>query len=322
MPPARWAPGSSGYRIIYWRTGSLSEMGAVPAFRDGIRRVNAAPLVLAGMVLATLLTALPHARAFAELPQAVPAARALPLGNLGALIDAAPMTASLAGVTMTWLVVWSFLSGGVLDRYARQRATRAYGFFGACGTHFWRFLRLGVAVGAVYLVMFGPVHAGLFGMAAAAQAGPAGHFAASLVFVAGLAAFSLIFDYARVRIVVEDRRSAIGALVAACRFLGRHAGAVLALFLLNACAWLALVMLWTALSAGSNRADMEAWLVLTLGQAYIIGRHYLKLLVYASAVALFQGRLAHAAWTAAPALVWPESPAVESITNAEPMSGR
>lgn len=296
-------------------------MGAVSAFRDGIRRVNAAPLVFAGMVLVTLLTALPHARAFAEMPRAVPAARALPLGNLGALLDNAPMAAPLAGVTMTWLVVWSFLSGGVLDRYARQRATRAYGFFGACGTHFWRFVRLGVVVWVVYLLMFGPVHAGLFGVAGE-QPGRAGHFAASLVFVAGLAGFSLIFDYARVRIVVEDRRSAIGAVAAACRFLARHAGGVLGLFLLNACAWLALVTLWAALSSSTNRADMDAWLVLTLGQAYIIGRHYLKLLVYASAVSLFQGRLAHAAWTAAPALVWPESPAVESITNAEPIPGR
>ena len=45
--------------------------------------------------------------------------------------------------TAAWLVLWSFLSGGVIDRFARARRTRSHGFFGACGMHFWRLLRLG-----------------------------------------------------------------------------------------------------------------------------------------------------------------------------------
>ena len=59
------------------------------------------------------------------------------------------------------------------------------------------------------------------------------------------------------------------------------------------------------------------WIALALGQAYIVARHYLKLLFYASEVALFQGRLAHASYTAAPTVEWPDSPAAESIMNAE-----
>jgi hypothetical protein len=41
-----------------------------------------------------------------------------------------------------------------------------------------------------------------------------------------------------------------------------------------------------------------------------------KLLFYASQVAYFQGQLAHRAYTAAPPVVWPDSPAAESIGNA------
>ena len=37
--------------------------------------------------------------------------------------------------------------------------------------------------------------------------------------------------------------------------------------------------------------------------------------LYASAIALFQSRLAHAGYTAAPPLQWPESPAAETIAN-------
>jgi hypothetical protein len=38
--------------------------------------------------------------------------------------------------------------------------------------------------------------------------------------------------------------------------------------------------------------------------------------MYASGVALFQLRLAHAGYTAAPRIEWPESPAAEAIANA------
>ena len=50
----------------------------------------------------------------------------------------------------------------VLDRYARMRPTRSLGFFAACGTHFWRFLRLGVLGWLVYWVLFSLVHPWLF----------------------------------------------------------------------------------------------------------------------------------------------------------------
>ena len=43
----------------------------------------------------------------------------------------------------------------------------------------------------------------------------------------------------------------------------------------------------------------------------------MKLLFYASQMAFFQGSLAHAAYTAAPPVVWPDSPAAESIGNAQ-----
>ena len=37
------------------------------------------------------------------------------------------------------------------------------------------------------------------------------------------------------------------------------------------------------------------WIALAIGQFYILLRHYVKLLFYASQIAYFQGELAHAA---------------------------
>ena len=50
------------------------------------------------------------------------------------------------------------MAGGIIDRYARDRATRAYGFFAGAGVFFFRFLRLAVVQWIVYAVLFGALH--------------------------------------------------------------------------------------------------------------------------------------------------------------------
>jgi hypothetical protein len=333
-------------------------MGAVSAFREAVRRVNGAPLVLAGMVAVTFLIALPLSIALrgmiaAHLGPSLEAeaaasgtnydwwqefsSQATGLGttfipsiigfgavleNLSNLLDDAPMATTIAGAATAWMVIWTFLAGGVLDRYARQRPTRTHGFFSACGTHFWRFLRLGVLALALYAWLFGPVHTWIFDDfypwatrdLAVERTGFAIRFACYLLFGLLLVAVNLMFDYARVRIVVEDRRSALGALVAGLRFVRRNRQ-TLYLYLLNSAVFVVLALVYGLVSPGAPGAGLSMWLTLALGQLYIVGRHYVKLLFYASEIALFQGALAHAGYTAAPPVVWPESPAAEAIVN-------
>lgn len=338
-------------------------MTASAAFRDGIRRVNGAPLLLAGMCLFTLFLALPLSIALrgmieSHLGRSLVAegvasgadyqwwqeflSQATGLGstftpsivgfgavldNLDALLDNEPTAATIAGVTAAWLLIWSFLSGGVIDRLARDRRTRTHGFFAACGVHFWRFLRLGIVAFLLYAVLFGPAHRWLFSRLyedlvrdlTTERTALMIRLAIYLVFGLVLIFFNVIFDYARVRIVVEDRRSAIGAIASAARFVRRHAGRVAALYLLNALAFVVLVALYALFSPGAPGAGMWMWFVLLLGQVYIVGRHYLKLVFYASQTAFFQSALAHAPYTASPRIEWPDSPSAESITNADPV---
>ena len=56
----------------------------------------------------------------------------------------------IVGAASVYIVLWIFLAGGIIDRYARDRATRAHGFFAACGVFFFRFLRLAVVQWLVY----------------------------------------------------------------------------------------------------------------------------------------------------------------------------
>jgi hypothetical protein len=336
-------------------------MSPLTAVRTGIRRVNNARALLFGVYLTTLLVALPLSIALrgmieAHLGRSLAADTALShtnhewwqefsaqasglgttftpsivgfgavLENVSNLLDNVPLATTVAGATTAWLVIWSFLTGGIIDRLARDRKTRSAGFFAACGMHFWRLLRLGVIALLVYYVLFETVHAWIFEDAYEWIARDMDvERTAFLTQLAGYALFGLlllffnvIFDYARIRIVVEDRRSALGAVAAAARFVRRHLRPVAGVYTLAACVYLLAVVVYGILVPGAPRDGLSMWGVLIAGQIYILARHYVKLLFYASQAALFQSALAHAAYTAAPPLVWPESPAAEAVTNRE-----
>jgi hypothetical protein len=55
------------------------------------------------------------------------------------------------------------------------------------------------------------------------------------------------------------------------------------------------------------------WIGFAIGQLYVIGRLWVKLVFWASETALFQNRLAHAGYVARPEPAWPESPAADAI---------
>ena len=133
-----------------------------------------------------------------------------------------------------------------------------------------------------------------------------------LVFVAALALVNLIADFAKVRAVVEDRRSMLGALGASVRFVRRRPLRVLALYVLNVLALLVILRLWLQVAPG---AAAPAWWALFAAQLYLLFRVWARLSFMASEIVFFQGELAHADYAAAPEPLWPDSPAVEAIVN-------
>jgi hypothetical protein len=68
-----------------------------------------------------------------------------------------------------------------------------------------------------------------------------------------------------------------------------------------------------SLAAPGASGGMVAVIALFIGQLYIVLRVIVRLTFAASQIALFQGRLAHAGYTAAPVATWPDSPAAEAI---------
>jgi hypothetical protein len=329
-------------------------MSILQSLRDGIRRVNRAPWLLAGLLMATLLAAVPASLALrsqlqAHLGSSLAADGAAAgvnyewwnefsaqadglartftpsvigfaaiLDNLSGVLDAQGYPFALVVLGGAYLLVWLFLSGGVLDRLARDRATRSTGFFWACGVYFVRFLRLVPLMGLAYYAVFAWVHPWLFDdlygrvtrdltVERTAFFWRAGLYG---VFVLLLAFLTLTFDYARIRAVVEDRRSMVGAVAAALRFMRRNAAAVSGLLALNG---LLLAIVLAAYAAVAPGAHASVWVTLLVGQICLIARLWVRLVVYASETSLFQGRLAHAGYTAARRPTWPDSPAAELI---------
>ena len=243
------------------------------------------------------------------------------LDNISSLLDAQREIASIAGALALYLLSWTFLAGGIIDRYARQRPVRAAGFFAASGVHFFRLLRLAVVSGVVYWWLFAFVHPWLFLEWFADRTRTMSverdvffwRVALYVLFGTLLVVVNLIFDYAKIRIVVEDRRSALGALSAAIRFVWRQRGRVAALYALNGVAFLILIAIWAFTAPGARLGGMTLWLGFVVSQIYVLARLALKLQFLASETALFQSRLAHASYAATPVPAWPDSPSAELI---------
>jgi hypothetical protein len=239
------------------------------------------------------------------------------LDNVSRLADNGALAPALAGLVGMQIVVSMFLAGGVLERLARDRALGPAAFFSACGVWFVRFLRLGVVAAVAYWLLFARLHPWLFDTLYAGwtddltveRTAFAVRLGLYCVFTALVCAVNLVFDYAKIRAVVEDRRSMIGALVAAARFVVRHPAKTVALYVVNALGFLLVVGFYYLAAPGAS----EGVLAFAVGQVYIVLRVVVRLQFAASQTALFQRTLAHAGYVARPLPTWPESPAAEAI---------
>jgi hypothetical protein len=260
-------------------------------------------------VLATVVAATRTAPAVVEGRLALALAVPEVVGTLSFVSGTFPSGAApgwMVALAIVYAALWLFLSGGILDRLARDRPVRTAAFFAACGEYFVRFLRLSPFILGLYWAVFGVVDF-------AARAAP--EMIGSrrdLLLIGSALLIDLLVDFAKVRMVVEDRRSALGALLAGARFIRRNAIGTLALYLIALSSVMMIVSIWVRLSGSGPSAS---WAALLATQVLLVVRLWAGLAFSAAELTWFQSRLAHAGYTAAPPLRWPDSPAVEAIRN-------
>lgn len=202
-------------------------------------------------------------------------------------------TVWIAGVA--FLLLHVFLDGGVLcvlhDPSRRDRMAR---FGRGCGAYFGRFLRLLLLALACYWLVF-QVDRGLSSIVASWTEGGALQARAwwaglgrELVTVSLFFTVSLVFDYARVRTVLNDARPMLREAAASLRFvlvnLRRTAGLYAALVILGGFA----AALYWIVSQGAERlgAGWGIALVFVVQQLYIGTRIWLRLATWGSAMDL------------------------------------
>ncbi len=223
------------------------------------------------------------------------------LDNLSAYMDNVPRPAAIAGASGVYVLLWVFFSGGIIDRYARDRTARANGFLSACGRFFFRFLRLAVVTLVVYGLLFGVLHPWMFNrvyprlIRGVDLERDAFMIRAGLYLVFGLllAAANVVFDYAKVRTVVEDRHSVVVALGASFRFIRHNAAAALGVYLMNVVLFALVLASYAYIAPSAGGIGIMVWAGFVIGQAYIAGRLCVKLLFWASETALFRSRLGY-----------------------------
>jgi hypothetical protein len=244
---------------------------------------------------------------------------AAPLSNLSSFADALSLPPDLAAAVAGFVLLQIFLAGGIIDRFARDTGLGSYGFLAACGATFFRLLRLGVIAAAIYKLLFLFVHPAIDATQrfltrdfTVERSAFAVYALATIGFLLIVAAVNLVFDFAKVRLVVEDRRSAVGALASGLRFVLRQPLAAAGLYIINVVVFGAVLAVYAIVAPSAAVSGWALVWTLVVTQLFIIARLWARLVFVASETALFQSRLAHARYVARPIPARPAPATVET----------
>ncbi|MFN7984387.1 MAG: hypothetical protein U0Q11_21290 [Vicinamibacterales bacterium] len=206
------------------------------------------------------------------------------------------VVASVFFVGFLWL-----LTPGILCRLAVNRRIGPGAFAGTCGAFAGRILRLNIVSMFFYGTLVGTVHQWLFDDVFDAvthdltveRTAFLFRVVFYVLFFALLALCNLVFDMAKVRLVVEDRRSVLATIVSALDFTVSNSRLVIGAYGANLLTLALVVGTYAAIAPGVGGAGAAMWITFIVGQVYIAARLCVKLAFWASGVAALQSRLAY-----------------------------
>lgn len=218
------------------------------------------------------------------------------MDNTSALLDAGsrPQVLVVTGAVFV-LLLWT-LTPGCIHRVAKNAPIGAAQFASTCGRLLLPMLRLNLGAAVVYAALFGSVHAWLFDdvfeqltreltVERTAFVIRLGCYVAFLLLVGCV---NLVADVARVRMVVEGRRSAVASAVAALSFIGRHVRLTVGAYLLNVLLLGVVLTTYGMAAPGVGTAGWDMWAAFAFGQVYLLARLGVKLLFWGSEAAALQ----------------------------------
>jgi hypothetical protein len=199
-----------------------------------------------------------------------------------------------------YLLLWTFLQGGILVRLSRQETRPTAGFLASSSRFFPRFVALALISGALYLGVYLLARWLYFTIEDVTRDITIERTVLAVAIAGGLligfllCLINLVFDYARIVIVVEGRRNPLRALYQALRQVLRHPRLTLGLYLALGLVGVLLLAGYALIAPGAGQSTVVG-VVLTflLAQVYLIVKLLLRLTFYGGQLAVYEstGRL-------------------------------
>jgi len=224
------------------------------------------------------------------------------LGSLGGQVGAL-----LLVMAVSYLLLNTLFAGGILEVFASEdgRFTMRK-FWAGCGAYFWRFFRLMLIsllfYGAAYLIYFlirQPIDSAAQ-QASAYESIFYQRWAAMALLVLLFAFVNMVFDYAKISVVVGDRRWMFREAIKAIRFGARNFFRAYSLYWLIALVGLVgfAALAWLRASVHQSSA-VAVLLAILLAQVAMAARMWARLTFYAAELDLYR-RLRPAAFVELP----------------------
>jgi hypothetical protein len=195
-----------------------------------------------------------------------------------------------------YICMSSFLAGGFIGIYSKEYRSTFSEFMMEGAKYFGRFFRLALLALVFYYLFFTLlvdwINSGIPAWtqnSVSEQTPYLYYMIKGIVALFLLSVFTMVFDYGRIRIVLDDRTSAVLASVAGARFAFRNFLNTYGLYFLLALLGVVLIALYALLE--SLLPQNSYWplvAVFLLQQLYMIARFWLKANFYASQTALYR----------------------------------
>ncbi len=200
-------------------------------------------------------------------------------------------------LSIIYLLASTFLAGGFVGIFSKEYQCTFTEFLTEGAKYFGRFFRLSLVALVVsmilFLIIFDPITQGIprWTENDPSEMTPFVYYMIRnglVVILFGLLLMSL--DYAKARIVVDERASAILAFIAGVKFAFRHFRYTAPLYLLLAAIGLVFILIYSLLqSVFPETGYWTILLVFIVGQCYMLARVWLRATYYGSQTLLYKG---------------------------------
>jgi hypothetical protein len=199
-------------------------------------------------------------------------------------------------LSLLYVCVNSFLAGGFIGVYAKEYRSSFPEFLMEGARYFGKFFRISLVAMLIYFIFFSVIVDWInnslpqWTQNSASETVPYTYYMIRNVVVLALIAFlSMIFDYTRIRMIVDDRTSALTATVAGARFATPHFLNTYGLYLLLTLVGIVFIVIYAILEKLIPQSSYWPLVLLFIvQQLYMLARFWLKASFYACQTTLYQ----------------------------------